>query len=67
MGIAIILQILFYKPPSFYQLHGGKRTYMQEIQRIDFVGIFLLVAGLAMFLLGVSWGKFLLHLSLPYY
>lgn len=56
MGVAIILQVLFYKPPSFHQLHGGKRTYMQEVKRIDFVGIFLLVAGLAMFLLGVSWG-----------
>lgn len=58
MGIAIILQYFFYKPPSFQQLHGGKRTLMQEVKRIDFVGIFLLVAGLAMFLLGVSWGQF---------
>jgi hypothetical protein len=57
MGTAIILQLLFYKPPTFHQLHGGKRTYSQEIRRLDFVGIFLLVAGLAMFLLGVSWGQ----------
>ncbi|KAI1613098.1 fungal trichothecene efflux pump [Exophiala viscosa] len=56
MGLALLLQILFYHPPSFQQLHGGKRTVMQEVKRIDFVGIFLMVAGLSMFLLGISWG-----------
>jgi hypothetical protein len=58
MGCAACLQILFYHPPSFQQLHGGKRTIMQEVKRIDFGGIFLMVAGLSMFLLGVSWGKY---------
>lgn len=29
---------------------------MQEIKRVDFGGIFLMTAGLSMFLLGVSWG-----------
>lgn len=57
MGVAAVLQFLFYKPPSFQQLHGGKRTVMEEFKRIDFVGAFLLTAGLALFLLGVSWGK----------
>ncbi|KAK4947679.1 hypothetical protein LTR10_013625 [Elasticomyces elasticus] len=56
MGLAFVLQILFYHPPSFRHLHGGKRTVMQEVKRIDFVGIFLMVAGLSMFLLGISWG-----------
>ena len=58
MGLALLLQILFYHPPSFQQLHGGKRTVMQEVKRIDFVGIFLMVAGLSMFLLGISWGSY---------
>lgn len=56
MGVAAILQIVFYRPPSFHQLHGGKRTIVQELKRVDFVGIFLMTAGLSMFLLGVSWG-----------
>lgn len=29
---------------------------MQEVKRVDFGGIFLLVSGLTLFLLGVSWG-----------
>ena len=56
MGVAIILQVLFYRPPSFRQLHGSERTVMQEIKRVDWVGMFLIVAGLVLFLLGVSWG-----------
>lgn len=62
MGIAAILQFSFYHPPSFQQLHGGKRTLMEEFKRIDFIGIFLMVAGLSLFLLGVSWGQYcILH------
>lgn len=56
IAVAITLQFFFYHPPTFQQLHGGKRTVMQEVKRIDFGGIFLLVSGLALFLLGVSWG-----------
>ena len=57
MGIALVLIILFYHPPSFRQLYGDGRTRMQEIKRVDWVGMLLLVAGLVLFLLGVSWGK----------
>lgn len=46
----------FYYPPSFLQLHGAKTRKRDEAMTIDFVGVFLLVAGLALFLLGVSWG-----------
>lgn len=56
MGVTILLQFVFYFPPSFRQLHGNTRTKLQEFHRIDFVGGFLLIAGLALFLLGVSWG-----------
>ena len=56
MSVAIILQFFFYHPPSFSQLHGNERTVMEEAKRIDWMGIFLLVAGLVLFLLGVSWG-----------
>ena len=58
MGVAIVLQVLFYRPPSFRQLHGSERTRMQEIKRVDWIGMFLIIAGLVLFLLGVSWGKY---------
>jgi hypothetical protein len=57
MGTAAALQFLFYFPPSFQQLHGGKRTVFEELKRIDWAGIFLMTSGLSMFLLGVSWGQ----------
>lgn len=56
MSLAIVVQILFYRPPNFEQLHGQDRTRKQELKRVDWVGIFLLVSGLILFLLGISWG-----------
>lgn len=56
MAPAVVLQFFFYCPPSFDQLHGNARTRMQEVKRVDWVGIFLMVAGLLLFLLGISWG-----------
>lgn len=61
MGPAIVLQFLYYWPPSFKQLHGNTRTVMQELKRVDSFGalrVLLFVTGLALFLLGVSWGQF---------
>ncbi|OQV08550.1 hypothetical protein CLAIMM_12803 [Cladophialophora immunda] len=55
MGLCILLQFLCYRPPSFRQLHGT-RTRGEELRRIDYVGILLMVAGILLFLLGVSWG-----------
>ncbi|KIX97078.1 uncharacterized protein Z520_07192 [Fonsecaea multimorphosa CBS 102226] len=55
MAFCLLLQFLCYRPPSFRQLHGT-RTRMEELRRIDYVGIFLMVAGILLFLLGVSWG-----------
>lgn len=59
MGISLVLMVLFYYPPDFRQLHGNERTRMEEIKRIDWVGMFLLVAGLVLFLLGISLGMYL--------
>lgn len=56
VGVGWIIQIFVYKPPNFQQLHGSHRTKRGEVKRIDFGGIFLLIAGLTLFLLGVSWG-----------
>lgn len=57
MACAFALQFFFYHPPTFQQLHGGKRTVMEEVKRIDVVGVFLMATGLTLFLLGVSWGS----------
>lgn len=51
-----VLFFFFYFPFSFTQMHGKQTTTLEEIKKIDFAGVFLLVAGLTLFLLGVSWG-----------
>lgn len=51
-----VLYYLFYYPPSFTQMHGKDKKAIEEVKKIDFAGLFLLVSGLALFLLGVSWG-----------
>lgn len=55
-GVGWVIQIFLYHPPSFHQLHGKKRSTLQEFKRIDHFGVLLLVAGLTLFLLGISWG-----------
>lgn len=54
---ATLLFYLFYFPPSFTQLHGRQASTWHELKKIDFIGTFLLVAGLAIFLLGISWSR----------
>ncbi|KAF9737478.1 hypothetical protein PMIN04_009176 [Paraphaeosphaeria minitans] len=51
-----LLWAVFYHPPSYVQLHGKKSSKMDEIKKLDFIGVFLLVVGLTLFLLGISWG-----------
>lgn len=53
---ATLFFYFFYFPPSFTQLHGKKVNTWDEVKKIDFIGVFLLVAGLTLFLLGVSFG-----------
>jgi hypothetical protein len=55
-AIASLLAFLFYHPPSFIQLHGRKISKRQELTAVDWIGVFLLTAGLTLFLLGISWG-----------
>lgn len=57
---ALVLQLIFYKPPDYRQLHG-ERSRLVELKRVDWVGLFLLVAGLSLFMLGVSWGGSCTH------
>jgi hypothetical protein len=54
-GLAIILAVVFYHPPVFEQLHTrtSKRKVLKEL---DYLGMLLFVAGLVLFLIGLSWG-----------
>ncbi|KJR86830.1 siderophore iron transporter [Sporothrix schenckii 1099-18] len=52
---AAALYSLFYFPPSFHQKHGAD-TIMRWVKNYDYVGMFLYVAGLLLFILGLSWG-----------
>ncbi|KAH6863177.1 fungal trichothecene efflux pump [Alternaria alternata] len=51
-----VLWFFFYHPPSYTQLHGRKSSKLAELKKVDWTGVGLLVAGLALFLLGISWG-----------
>lgn len=55
-GLAIILYQFMYHPPTYDQLHVHGKTKFQMFKELDFVGIFLYVAGLVLFLIGLSWG-----------
>jgi hypothetical protein len=46
----------YYHPPSYTQLHGKKSSKIAELERVDWIGVALLIAGLTLFLVGISWG-----------
>ncbi|KAG8161826.1 hypothetical protein KVR01_008813 [Diaporthe batatas] len=54
--ISLVLYWFFYHPPSYDQLHVHGKTRWQMTRDLDFVGIFLYVAGCVLFLVGLSWG-----------
>lgn len=45
-----------YYPPTFDEKYKHKKTKRQVIQDFDFIGLILLVGGLLIFLMGISWG-----------
>jgi MFS family permease len=55
MGLAVILLFFCYHPPSFNLLHERK-TKREMTRQLDYLGMALWVAGLTIFLLGISWG-----------
>nr|AUB51322.1 trichothecene efflux pump [Trichoderma hypoxylon] len=55
-AVSTVLAFIFYHPPSFAQLHGKKISRRDELMKVDWIGAFLLTAGMTLFLLGVSWG-----------
>lgn len=50
-----LLFALFYFPPTFHEKFRDRHP-LQQVKELDFVGMFLFVAGLLVFMLGLSWG-----------
>ncbi|KIM99947.1 hypothetical protein OIDMADRAFT_42845 [Oidiodendron maius Zn] len=55
-GLAVFLFYTFYHPPNFQLLHKN-RSRVDQLKRTDFVGLVLFSGGLAVFLIGLSWGS----------
>ncbi|KAI1177272.1 fungal trichothecene efflux pump [Nemania sp. FL0916] len=55
VAVAIVLLFFFYHPPTFDLLHERK-TKRQILQQLDYVGSFLWIVGLTLFLIGISVG-----------
>ncbi|CAK7202258.1 hypothetical protein SEUCBS139899_004980 [Sporothrix eucalyptigena] len=54
--ITLVLFFFLYHPPTYNQLHVAGKSKWQAVKEIDYVGIFLFVAGCVLFLIGLSWG-----------
>ncbi|KAL5340899.1 fungal trichothecene efflux pump [Aspergillus crustosus] len=54
--IATALYHFLYHPPRYGQLHGEGKTKWEMFKELDFIGIFLFIAGCVLFLIGLSWG-----------
>jgi len=54
-ALALVLFTLFYFPPSFREKHGSDRI-IKWIKRYDYIGTALFVAGIVLFLMGLTWG-----------
>ncbi|KAL4869728.1 fungal trichothecene efflux pump-domain-containing protein [Aspergillus spectabilis] len=54
-AVALLCFTQFYWPPRFRDKHGGqsKWTYVRQF---DYIGTLLFVAGLLLFLMGLTWG-----------
>jgi hypothetical protein len=54
-GLAALLQILFYFPPEFKQLHKH-RSKKEILKNLDYGGLVIFVGSFTSLLLGISWG-----------
>lgn len=54
-GVAAALYFFFYHPPTFH-MKFNNRTVTQQLALFDYVGALLFVAGLLLFLLGLTSG-----------
>ncbi|KAI0538876.1 fungal trichothecene efflux pump [Xylaria digitata] len=55
VAVAVVLLFFFYHPPTFDLLHERK-TKRQILKQLDYIGTFLWIAGLTLFLIGISVG-----------
>lgn len=51
-----LLWFFCYRPASYTQLHGKRSSKIAELKKVDWIGVVLLIAGLTLFLVGISWG-----------
>jgi MFS family permease len=54
--LSLVLYLVFYHPPRYDQLHVRGKTKWQQFKELDFIGILLYIAGVTIFLIGLSWG-----------
>jgi MFS family permease len=52
--LALVLYYFLYHPPTYDQLHVNGKTKMQQLKQLDYVGMFLFIAGCVLFLVGLS-------------
>lgn len=55
-AIALVLYQFFYHPPKYDQLHVHGKTIKQQLMEFDWIGLVLYLAGVVLFLIGLSWG-----------
>lgn len=55
-ALALVGYVAFYHPPTYDQLHVHGKTKWQQFKELDFIGLFLFLAGCVLFLIGLSWG-----------
>jgi predicted membrane channel-forming protein YqfA (hemolysin III family) len=53
--VTAILYAIFYFPPTFHHKHGSDKV-ISWLKNFDYVGLILYIAGLVLFILGLSSG-----------
>lgn len=53
--IAFVILAIWYKPPP--RINSLGLSKMEVLKRIDFIGAFLSISGVTIFLVGLNWGK----------
>jgi MFS family permease len=52
--MALALYFFMYHPPTYDQLHVNGKSKRQQLKELDYIGIFLFIAGCVLFLVGLS-------------
>lgn len=52
--LSLVLYYYLYHPPTYDQLHVNGKTKRQQLRELDYVGMFLFIAGCVLFLVGLS-------------